>query len=885
MSARGSGNGGRGRGGRPAPNRDEPYGRGGGRGRGGGERGGRGGGNPPPPLRADTVSTATIKAPPAGSSRVLPHLFGGARSAPGANASEAAGVADRLAEVTLKAPSNPAHSTPAKDATTNLFPVTVEQDKAVYQYDLVVVPECRPRLRASLVREALGDQHRAVTVRRNIVYSAIKLHKGEEPLEKTVSGQGNLGPFTVTLKFTTTVPTEGNGGFSTDQYTLWASILAGALESVNLTRIGGLYYDLDDTLSKKSVYESNEFGAVCLTPGLRVALMPLQKGLFLQVDLVTRVTRVCTVLDELNRMKKAEGAKWKEVANEELTGVIAATNYSRESRKQTFKVTKVRFDMNPATVIPQPPNAASPGPNKSRTFAQYMKEVNNITVRDLGQPLLECTSATEKYPDGSPVVRYFIPELSRLVGQTKKMLADTELQRALKEKCLVPSTVRFQRVFDIVKNLTTSQPAFKDAIAAWGISVKPELAKVPTRIMKNVAVKDGNGEAINNDKNPRSWLIEKGTKLPTLPKAPTVWTFAFPDNLEKPSSDFLDTLLTRTINGVGGGWPKPQMLKYRSPGRNPDAILKEFKRNVLPEVDEGAKFLLAVLPTNDEKVYAEVKKQSLCDWSIPSQCVVFNNVRNERNRLNVSSRVGGQMLVKAGGTLWTPESKGGSLGNALLCAVDFERAPPGGKEKNVMGLVAVASRSLEYIGEFSETFNDSAGSVIRDSVKKALEAYKKKIGKEPSTIVMYRSGMDEGDVPRIVQQEVAPILKECKELRTKLCFLASLKRSHTRLLECKSGTIIDKDVLPHTGFSFFMVPQHVNIGTATAMKFTTLHNSDPNLTGEELERLTFQLCHHFAGWWGVTREPSLVMYAKRLAKLAFITRCPVTANTGSFLVL
>lgn len=875
MSSRG----GRGRGGRPPVSSEQPYG---GRG-GGGGRGGRGGA-PVAPLIADTISTKDIKDPPVGSTRVLPHLFGGLRSqVEAAQRADAKGeVAESLAQVTLKPPADPSCSTAAGEVTTNLFPIKVQQEKAVYQYDLVVEPECGARARARLVREALPREMRqCVAVRRNIVYSAKQLCKGKEPFAKTLTSAAGGPARKVTLKFTTTVPTEGNGGFSTDQYTLWASILADALERTQLTKIGGVYYDLDNTVSAEVKHESSEHGTVSLTPGLRVALMPLQKGLFLQVDLLTRVTRSCTVLDEIEKMRGAYKNDWKGVVEGELSGVIAATNYCRESRKQTFKITKVRFDLSPASEIPSRPGAAG---RKGRTFAQYMKEVNAIEVKDMKQPLLECQSATEKHPDGTPVVRFFIPELSRLVGQTKKMLGDTELQRALKEQCLVPSDTRFQRVFDIVKKLT-SLAAFRGAISDWGIAVDPKLVTVPARVMERVSVKNGGGKVMN-EKDGKKWLVAEGTKIPECPKAPKKWTFAYPSKLKQEAKSFLETLMKKTINGVGAQWPNPEMQEYQAPSMNPTAILKTFEKEVLPEVDPNAEFLLAVLPTDDEKVYAAVKKATLVTWSIPSQCVQFKNVRNERNHLNVSSRVGGQMLVKAGGTLWTVESKGSKLANALICGVDFERAPPPAMgKKNVLGLVAISSDRLQYVGEYTETFQDSAGAAIRGCVKAALRDYKKVAGKEPSVIIMYRSGMDEGDVPRIAQQEVAPILEECKGLSVRVCFVASLKRTHTRLLKCKSGTIIDKHVLPHTGFSFFMVPQDVNMGTATAMKFTTLHNSVPSLTGEELERLTFQLCHHFFGWWGVTREPSVLMYAKRLAKFSSITGGKVAASTGGFQVL
>jgi hypothetical protein len=50
------------------------------------------------------------------------------------------------------------------------------------------------------------------------------------------------------------------------------------------------------------------------------------------------------------------------------------------------------------------------------------------------------------------------------------------------------------------------------------------------------------------------------------------------------------------------------------------------------------------------------------------------------------------------------------------------------------------------------------------------------------------------------------------------------------------------------------------------MRFSVVAN-DLAVDGEQLEKLTFFLCHMYYGWWATTREPSVVMYASRQAAL------------------
>lgn len=867
----GRGGGPRGRGGRPNPHSEVPYG-----GRGDQEVKAE-------PLNIKTIRSSTLVKPPCGSKALMPHLFGGMRSQ-GLNVGSKdlevvtesrKSVTEALAKVKdLKS----GKEGKEKEVTTNLFPISILQDKAVYQYAVSVEPICpNPSLRTQIIRLSLKGNEKALIIRRNILYSSEKLHSSSNDFQVSYDPPKNATGASATarvvkLTFTNTIAAEKNGGLSTDQYTLFSSLLAEAFGSTGVTKIAGVYYDLNNQLSEKLVYTDVDHGPLVLTSGLRLVLLPASKGLFMNADITTRVTRECTILEELENIKKY-GANWKAVAKEELEGMIAATKYLRESRTQTFRITEVCFDLKPTDLIPPAPGG---DPSKiKQTFKQYVKDHLDITLKSDDQPMLKCVSSTEKYPDGTPVVRYFIPELSRFVGQTKKMRANRDLQVVLKKKCLITSTERFNRIYTIVNKLVI-HPAFKSVANAWGVTICPQFVVAPARELSDVTLTDGNNGTI--PQRGRKWLIKRGMKIAKSTSPPSVWVCVYPDSLENEVGEFVECLMRDTINGLGANWPNPQWHPYKS-GREDERNLQTIERTVLPSIDERAKFILFVLPSENEKNYLRVKKETLLTWAIPSQCVLFKNVKNTRNHMNVSSRVGGQMLVKQGGALWDVKTK--ELPNAAICAVDFAKG--GQKEYTTVGLVAV-SKNFRYVGEYTETYKGTAGVAISKIIKNVVADYQTLHKVNPSEIILYRSGMDEGDVPRIVHEEVIPIQTECDSIGIKLCVIASLKRTHTRILSCESGTVVDSDVLPQTGFSFMMVPQHVNVGTATAMKFSVLCNNVPSIEADVLETLTFQLCHSFYGWWGTTREPSVVMYAKRLAELGHGIGGKIKAKTGGFIV-
>ena len=423
--------------------------------------------------------------------------------------------------------------------------------------------------------------------------------------------------------------------------------------------------------------------------------------------------------------------------------------------------------------------------------------------------------------------------------------------------CLVDSTTRFNPIQSMMNRFV---PKIRTSLQNWGITIETKMLEVLGRVLPQVRLTMG-PRALPQQEERRSWLLKRGLQVTTVPAAPKEWVCVKPNNVTADEMKlFLDTLMNETINGLGCRWPAPLMVQYAS-----DRVAARTEANLVQalgnQVPETAEFALVVLPDNDEKVYTRVKDVTLRDWRIPSQCVLRKNVINERNVLNVASRVGAQMIVKQGGELWNVAED--ALPDTLLVGIDYATGAKG----EVVALVAVSTKRFQYVFEGS---TPSKKAAVAGLLEKALNAYQQQAKRPAANVIVFRSGMDEGDVPRIVDEEVLGVVDLCKKRKVSVCFLASLKRTHARFYKPPPGFVIDREILPRAGFSFLLVPQVVNIGTATAMKFCVLANTVKSLTadGGLLENVTFKLCHMFYGWWATTREPSIVMYATRRAGLA-----------------
>ena len=766
----------------------------------------------------------------------------------------------------------------ASTVITNNFPLKFEHDRSVYQYDVAIEPNLYHRDRPAIVRATLRQAGvtGSVVVRGAIAYASQQLHpKGVDKLDMayvpTPNSRGVASKERkVTLAFTKLIspPTPAKSELSSEWYTFVMCLLTEALEEGGLTKIGGAFYDLEN--GDLYALETPSGDGINLLTGLKVSLHPTERcGLMLVVDLATRVTRKGTVWDVIKEARAAGGATasgQQACVRDHVEGATCVvTGYKTEHRRQAIRADKIRFDLTPRTLMSLPPGA--PPNTKRQTYAEYLNSVYGIPLKDIDmtQPLIEHESKRQLDESGKPRIFHFVPQMMRLASQSKAVREDHELQKRLKAVALMAPETRFNLIFKWVRQLTTGG-AFHRLQQEWRLGVTPRLVEAPSRDLPSPSIVDGSGKPVTVT-NSRQWLVKRGMALAKNGFVPKNWTVVTPLIIERQTRDFVDVLMSATINGMGARWPQPSFHTYRS-GRDDRQNLRTLKESVLPEVDADAEFVLFVLPSDSDEFYNEVKSMTLQEWKVPSQCVLFKNVQNERNHLNVASRVGGQMLVKAGGELWGQVGK--DVPNSLICGV--ATAPVGADV--VAAVCVMRGDDLMFVYEGSRRVHArGVGKAVCEMVGEAAAASEAQCRERktppPTSLVVFRSGMDEGSVPDIAEHEVVPLRELCGERKWKLCVVASLKRCLTRFYSPAAGCIVDSAVLPNTGHTFLMVPHNANVGTPTPMKLSVLCNDIPSLqrSGNTIQEMSFKLCHMFFGWWGATREPAPVMYAERHAEL------------------
>jgi len=145
---------------------------------------------------------------------------------------------------------------------------------------------------------------------------------------------------------------------------------------------------------------------------------------------------------------------------------------------------------------------------------------------------------------------------------------------------------------------------------------------------------------------------------------------------------------------------------------------------------------------------------------------------------------------------------------------------------------------------------------------------KKKIN--PTTIIVYRDGVGDGQIDLVKSTEVNQIRQACPH--AKVIYTVVKKRIHTRFFVQTNdnrlgnpppGTIVNE--LQHRDYpGFFLIPTSCSMSTVKPVHYTFVENSG-HIPIHEFQRLTFALCHLYPNWPDAIKLPLPTQLAHKLA--------------------
>lgn len=315
---------------------------------------------------------------------------------------------------------------------------------------------------------------------------------------------------------------------------------------------------------------------------------------------------------------------------------------------------------------------------------------------------------------------------------------------------------------------------------------------------------------------------------------------------------------------------------------------KRDYRSLLSVLQEKTHYDLVFVIIPPEKQYhAWVKQIAELKMGFLTQCIQINTLKyklNDSTIRNILLKVN----TKMNGTNHTICDLN-LISDKPCMVMGADVTHPGPQAPTIPSVVAVtASHDLT-----ATTYNISVHlqppkteiiDELEDITVEKLKMFKSKVGKEPEIIYFYRDGVSHGEFDKVTTKEVQAIRDGCKRFREgyqpKITFLVVQKRHHTRFFpkdkmnsggdkygNVPAGTYVDRIITDGTIQNFYLV-SHVSVrGVARPTKYCTL-SDDNNLENDDIEKLTYYLCHVFMRCNRAVSYPAPTYYAHLAADRA-----------------
>ena len=343
---------------------------------------------------------------------------------------------------------------------------------------------------------------------------------------------------------------------------------------------------------------------------------------------------------------------------------------------------------------------------------------------------------------------------------------------------------------------------------------------------------------------------------------------------------------------------EPSFCKYIHDASNVQPMFS-YLRKEFPELQ----LIIVVLP-GKTPVYAEVKRMGDSVLGVATQCIKSKNVI--RTTAQMLSNLCLKINAKLGGvnTILVPEHRPQLFREPVIFMGATVTHPPAGdnKKPSIAALVSsVDAHPAAYsaVVRIQQARKDVISS-LSNMVKDSLVNFYRQTGFKPHRIVMYRDGVSEGQFNAVLQLELLAIRQACMDLeqdyRPGITFIVVQKRPHPRLFcsdhrdqsgragNVPAGTTVDANITHPTENDFYLCSHQGIQGTSRPSYYRCLWD-DNNLSADELQNLTYQLCHTYARCTRSVSIPAPAYYAHLVAIRAryhIIDKEHDLDNTGVF---
>ncbi|OQR76779.1 protein argonaute-3-like [Tropilaelaps mercedesae] len=508
--------------------------------------------------------------------------------------------------------------------------------------------------------------------------------------------------------------------------------------------------------------------------------------------------------------------------------------------------------------------------NRSLSVVQYFAEKYN---RELEFPNLQCVLTQAK--DGG---KNFIPmEVCKTIaGQHAKLVGPGEITQLIRKTAIKP-VERFQSIDRFVHSIVKNNAP--DLMEEFGLNINLKPERMYGRVLRPPMISTGakHVQPVDGQWRPDTFLVGATIEAWGIADCHGARrTREFAQSLQDIGKKFgMEILPPRFIRTYGSEF-------------TPHSILSDIKSS-FPETK------LTVVILGRYTSYEGIKQvsESNSNLVMMTQCVRGVNLDSKKHDRTFVTNV----LMKI-------NSKMGGVNNGVVSKVlpavltrpfivfggDVSHPSPLNKKHSSIAAVVA---TMDHVPSKYYTVTSSQQTRttnrlecianLKDMVKECLKEFERTNRTKPLHLFFFRDGVSEGQFPIVRAFEVLQIRLACKELdenyQPPLTFLVVQKRHHVRFRpeieeegqgrarNIPAGTVIEEKVTHPTNFDFFLC-SHAGIqGTSRPAHYQVIHD-DANFSADELQTLSYNLCHTYGRCARSVSIPAPIYYAHLAAARA-----------------
>ncbi|XP_014259236.1 protein argonaute-2-like isoform X1 [Cimex lectularius] len=496
-------------------------------------------------------------------------------------------------------------------------------------------------------------------------------------------------------------------------------------------------------------------------------------------------------------------------------------------------------------------------PDKGKTSVwKYYCDEYGYNIEFINLPTLQCGSKAR--PISLPIELCEIQE-----GQVIMKKMNETQTRNMVRAAAVPAYERKKKIEASIRTVSFNTDPY---IQEFGLSVSSEFTKVPARVLDPPTLEYKEQQSVRVSSG--VWRSGKFLKPCNLEH----W-YIYSVDTKVPDKKLKDLAykLMEVSKEVGMVIKEPKERKIMSHHRELEHDLTNFST---------AQVVFVVLPDRGPVTYAKVKQMAELKVGVLTQCIKSRTL----TKCNSNSTVTNILLklnAKLNGINHSITSgHWPSFFKKPVMVVGADVTHPAPDQVNVPSVAAVAASHdpKAFLYNMIYRIQPPREEIIKDLeniMREQLMVFYKRTNHKPHAILFYRDGVSEGQFKKVIDEEVLAIRRACKKLSKEyeplITFLVVQKRHHTRFFpgpndaegknkNVPAGTVVDTEIVHPTELDFYLV-SHASIqGTSRPTKYHLLCD-DSNMSEDDLEEITFYLCHLFTRCTRSVSYPAPTYYA------------------------